>query len=45
VEARRNHAERRYKKGDEMRSANAADAEDRDYEQRLLKVATGGGRI
>ena len=43
MEVRRNHAERRYKKGDEMRSANAADAEDRDYEQRLLKVVTERG--
>ena len=33
----------RYKRGDEMRSMNAADAEDKDYELRLLKVGKGHG--
>jgi hypothetical protein len=33
----------RYKRGDEMRSMNAANAEDRDYEQRLLKVGATAG--
>ena len=31
----------RYKQGDAMRSMQAADAEDKDYEQRLLKVDDG----
>ena len=35
----------RYKRGDEMRSTNAANAEDRDYEQRLLKVGATAGRV
>jgi hypothetical protein len=34
----------RYKMGDEMRSLNAANAEDRDYEKRLLKVGTARKR-
>ncbi len=35
----------RYKRGDEMRSMNAANAEDKDYEQRLLKVGATAGRL
>lgn len=39
------HGDDRYKRGDEMRSTNAANAEDRDYQQRLLKVGATARRV